>query len=424
MSTKGVGALLLALIALMAIPRIVGPSWRVIAMPNQMRLIEGHLVQWESETMFRTMKAMVTDLPRAEIYSPTFAFSTDEYRAILPIFTAAVLTNLLGSFYWGSMLADLLWWWGGAMATVALLGRIGIPRGVAVIAGVFAAVSPLGVAYVGSGNLHAASSLCLPIYSLLIWDALVAEGRNPVSGGIRIGVFLLAASLTYTYQWVLIPAFGLWLSIGNRRMSRALAVLVGVAVFGVLTFTVRQVLGFVGLTVTVHMNDPLVVLFGRAGIENEASARVGLALASVVEMAKHWVGQVPSVLVDTMWSYHPIMIALAVVGFAIGSWQLRCWVVITSLIAFAQGLIYSVPWVTMTAFPFVYGCAALGVRAVARWGSRGWLRREAPGSALMRKAESAVATGVIFVMVLATNLDLFGIDWYVVKWWGFWYVPH
>ena len=90
MSTRGVGALLVVLIALMAIPRIIGPSWRVIAMPNQMRLIEGHLVQWESETMFRATKAMVTDLPLAEIYPPTFAFSTDEYRAIVPIFTAAV----------------------------------------------------------------------------------------------------------------------------------------------------------------------------------------------------------------------------------------------------------------------------------------------------------------------------------------------
>ena len=424
MSTRGVGALLMVLIALMAIPRIIGPSWRVIAMPNQMRLIEGHLVQWESETMFRTMKAMVTDLPLVEIYSSSFQMSTDEYRAILPIFTAAVFANVLGSFYWGSMLADLLWWWAGAMATVALLSRIGIPRGVAVIAGVFAATSPLGVAYVGSGNLHAASSLCLPIYSLLIWDALVADGRNPISGGIRIGIVLLAASLTYTYQWVLIPAFGFWLAIGHRCMSRAFALLLGVTVFGGLTFAVRQFLGFVGLTVTAHINDPLLVLLGRATIEDESSARVGVALATAVELIRHWAGQVPSVLVDTMWSYHPLMIALAVLGFANGSWQLRCWVVITSLIALAQGLIYSVPWVTMTAFPFVYGCAAHGVTAVARWGSRRWLKRDGTGSPLVRKAGSAAAVGVIIVMVLATNIDLVGIDWYVVKWWGFWYVPH
>ena len=64
MSTRGVGALLLVLIAVVAIPRIIGPSWRVIAMPSQMRLIEGRLVQWESETMFRTMSAMVADPPR------------------------------------------------------------------------------------------------------------------------------------------------------------------------------------------------------------------------------------------------------------------------------------------------------------------------------------------------------------------------
>ena len=43
---------------------------------------------------------------------------------------------------------------------------------------------------------------------------------------------------------------------------------------------------------------------------------------------------------------------------------------------------------------------------------------------MVRKAGSAAAVGVIIVMVLATNIDLVGIDWYVVKWWGFWYVPH
>ena len=189
-------------------------------------------------------------------------------------------------------------------------------------------------------------------------------------------------------------------------------------------FPGHYLLGFVGLTVTAHINDPLVVLVGRAGIEDESSARVGVALATAVELVKHWAGQVPSVLVDTMWSYHPLMIALAVLGFASGSWQLRCWVVVTSLIALAQGLIYSVPWVTMTAFPFVYGCAALGVREVAGWGSRGWQKRAVADVPLLQKAETPLAVGVIIVMVLATNLDLFGIDWYVVKWWGFWYVPH
>lgn len=424
MSNRGVAALLVALIALMATPRIVGPSWRVIAMPNQMRLMEGHLVQWESETMFRTMRAMVTDLPLEEIYSPTFSFSTDEYRAILPIFTAAVFANVLGSFYWGSMFADLVWWWGGAMATVGLLGRIGTPRGVALIAGVFSAVSPLGVAYVGSGNLHAASSLSLPIYLLAIWDALLESGRGRVTSGIRIGVFLLAASLTYTYQWVLIPAFALWLTVGYRRMSSAVALSLGIAVFSVLTFAVRQALESVGLRVTAHINDPIVVVLGRAGIEKVNATQVGSALASGLDLAGHWVSLVPSVLIDTMWSYHPLMIGLAVLGFVVGSWTIRCWVLITSLIALAQGLIYSVPWVTMTAFPFVYGSAALGVRVIAVWGSRLRLTRGSLVSSLDRRTGSVVAIGVIVVMVLATNLDLLGIDWYVLKWWGFWYVPH
>jgi hypothetical protein len=204
MTTVRLGVLLGVVVVAMAVPRIIGPSWRVIAMPNQMRLMEGHLVQWESETMFRTMKAMVTDLPNEALYPyevlspPTFGFSTDEYRALLPIFTASVLASVVGSLYWGSMLADLSWWWGGAMCTVALLGRLGASRGVAVTAGLLAAVSPLGVAYVGSGNLHAASSLSLPIYATAIWGSVFVPRPGPLRVGMRVGILLFASSITYT----------------------------------------------------------------------------------------------------------------------------------------------------------------------------------------------------------------------------------
>jgi hypothetical protein len=78
----------------------------------------------------------------------------------------------------------------------------------------------------------------------------------------------------------------------------------------------------------------------------------------------------------------------------------------------------------MTAFPYVYGCAATGVRTVSEWCGRRWSVPRSTRLGRPSGTQSVVAVLTISCMALATNLDVFGIDWYVVKWWGFWYVPH
>ncbi|MBU6280406.1 MAG: hypothetical protein KGN78_14290 [Actinomycetales bacterium] len=423
MTTGRVAILLAAVVVAMAMPRIAGPSWRVIAMPNQMRLMEGRPVQWESETMFRTMKAMVTDLPNEALYPPTFGFSTDEYRAILPIFTASVIASVVGSLYWGSMLADLSWWWGGAVCTVALLGRLGVSRGVAVMAGMLTAVSPLGVAYVGSGNLHAASSLSLPIFATAIWDALFVAHPRPLLAGMRVGILLFAASLTYTYQWVLIPTFALVIAVQARTGARGLSLLAGVVVFGALTICARQALALIGLPINAHINDPLAVLLGGEGASGTPNSLANAVSAGLMAVNR-WVQNAPSVFADTVWSYHPIMVAVAVVGCLHASRPVLAWVGAASLVAFAQGLIYSVPWVTMTAFPYLYGCAALGVHVQSTLLQKKLAMVYALGDVSPKRVRSIIAGAMMVVLTLSTNLDVIGIDWYVVKWWGFWYVPH
>jgi hypothetical protein len=423
MTTGRVAVLLAAVVVAMAVPRIAGPSWRVIAMPNQMRLMDGRPVQWESETMFRTMKAMVTDLPDEALYPPTFGFSTDEYRAIIPIFTASVLATVVGSFYWGSMLADLVWWWGGAMCTVALLGRLGVARGVAVMAGVLTAVSPLGVAYVGSGNLHAASSLSLPIYATAIWDVLFTPHPRPILAGMRVGILLFAASLTYTYQWVLIPTFAMVIAVQARTVARGSSLLAGVVVFVALTVGAKQLLAMIGLPVNAHINDPLAVLLGAAGSNGEAVSLANAVAAGLMAVTR-WVQNAPSVFADTVWSYHPMTVAVAVVGCLHSPRSVRTWVAVSSVVAFAQGLIYSVPWVTMTAFPYLYGCAALGVHVLSKWFHNLLMKINIRRDTSPKRVRSIIAGVMIVVLTLPTNLDVIGIDWYVVKWWGFWYVPH
>jgi hypothetical protein len=423
MTMGRVAVLLAAVVVAMAVPRITGPSWRVIAMPNQMRLMEGRPVQWESETMFRTMKAMVTDLPNEALYPPTFGFSTDEYRAILPIFTASVIASVVGSLYWGSMLADLSWWWGGAVCTVALLGRLGVSRGVAVMAGMLTAVSPLGVAYVGSGNLHAASSLSLPIYATAIWDVLFTPHPRPILAGMRVGILLFAASLTYTYQWVLIPTFAMVIAVQARTMARGSSLLAGVIVFVALTVGAKQLLAMIGLPVNAHINDPLAVLFGGVGASGTPNSLANAASAGLMAVNR-WMQNAPSVFADTVWSYHPVVVGVAVVGCLRGPKSVRTWVAVSSVVAFAQGLIYSVPWVTMTAFPYLYGCAALGVHLLSILLQKKLATVNALGDVSPKRVRSIIAGVIMVVLILSTNLDVIGIDWYVVKWWGFWYVPH
>ena len=64
MSTVRLGVIFALTILISSLPRSTGPSWRMMAMPNQMRIIEDHPVQGESDTMFRTVTAMVSDVPR------------------------------------------------------------------------------------------------------------------------------------------------------------------------------------------------------------------------------------------------------------------------------------------------------------------------------------------------------------------------
>ncbi len=405
---------LLALVTAMAFARIEGEPWRGIVMPNQMRVLEAREVQYESETMFRTTRAMVSNQTIGQIYE-TSSFMTDDYRAILPIGTAAVGTNLLGSWYWGSVFSDVAWWWAGAWATATLAALAGASPIAAFLAGGLAAVGPLGVGYIGSGNLHAASSLSLPIYLLLAWKILDRHDLGTITRGVGIGVIAFLSSITYTYQWVLFPVLGAMSLRPSMRRWR-LPLPVALATFGIATYATRAALDAVGLGVAAHMNDPLRVVSGRL---DDLHAVVADPFGHVVGICRTaW-----SVAIDTLWAYHPIVAVLGVLGMVRGPRILRALGACSAILAFAQGLVYNVPWVTMTAFPAVYASVGVALDQAAQalakaCRRRGWSVRSA------RLAGFAVALGGFTIAAGATNLDLVGIDAYVIRWWGTWYVPH
>jgi len=93
------------------------------------------------------------------------------------------------------------------MAPAALLARVGLPQTDSTSTGLLVAASHLGVADVGSGNLHAARSMPLLLLLMIVWDALMPATPSMLFSGLRIGIILLAPSLTNTNQWMLVPVF-------------------------------------------------------------------------------------------------------------------------------------------------------------------------------------------------------------------------
>jgi hypothetical protein len=112
-SLAKLGVFYAAISLVVSFVQIFGLSWRVIAMPSQMRLIQVHLVQWSSKTMFRTMRAMVSDHPRGFLGEGADKVSADECRALLQVSYAAVLITV-GLTNLDAIGVDehVLRWWG------------------------------------------------------------------------------------------------------------------------------------------------------------------------------------------------------------------------------------------------------------------------------------------------------------------------
>jgi hypothetical protein len=114
---------------------------------------------------------------------------------------------------------------------------------------------------------------------------------------------------------VLTPTFALAVAVLARSRARVASMVVGVVVFGALTSAAKLVLAFTGLTVTAHINDPMTVLLGSIGT---GSGGVSLArgMSDALALVVGWVQRGPSVLLDIVWSYHPVVMGMAALGVA------------------------------------------------------------------------------------------------------------
>ena len=399
---------LLVIVAL-TIPRVVGSSWRSIMLPGGMRNVEGLPVHWEPYVLLRSIQAMSADtVPRGMVDG----YNTDEYRATLPTYFAAIMTQVTESYVIGVTVSEVVWWWFGALS-VFVLARSFVSASTAYCAGVLTCASPLGVGHVGSASLHTASSLSLSVLLVIAWRILY-DGRLAFVPKVALyGSCLYLSSITYTYQWFLAPFFVV-VTAASRSRDRVLASVLGIGIFFAFRLMSYGVLALGGLEVHTHLNDPLRIMQARlSGMFAPTSghwAAIGPFLADTVA----------DVVVGTVSSYHVVVVVGALIGLLMVR-DARFGIASGAAISlgFAFGAVYGLAWVLMSGYPFVYALAAHGMSTAA-----GAVAMRLPYLREHQYASHALLACGTAVLAAFTNLDLVGDPTFAITWWRWWYIPH
>ena len=400
----------LMLIVAITTPRVVGANWRSIMSPRDMRNLESFPVQWEAFLVLRSLHAMSSDAAPSDIIE---WYSSDEYRATLPTYCAAIVAQITKSYIIGITISEVAWWWLGALS-VYILARSFVSAPAAYCAGVLTCASPLGVGHVGSAHLHTASSLSLSVFLLIAWRVL-DDNRIPIGPKILLyGSCLYLSSITYTYQWFIVPFFLITAAFPTFSRRRMIAAVAGAGAFLTLRWASYAVLRLGGLEVHTHQNDPLRFTLARI------SDPTVLETTHMAEMWSLVIAKGTTVILGTISSYHWLIVLSAGLGlllirderFTIASGT-------AVLLAFAFGTIYDIAWVLMSSYPFVYALAAHGMVSGTRFITlRSPLLRDDP------RAQVALLAASVALAITASNLDLAGNANFAIGWWRWWYTPH
>lgn len=415
-----IACVLMITILIMALPRIYGPSWRSIITPMDMRVVDNNQMQWEGFLMFRSMQMTMSSETPDHVRK---YFSTDEYRALLPIFLAAIGTKWSGSYYWGVTISELVWWWVGSLSTMVLARRLGYNWYTATITGLLTATSPIAVAHIGAAHLHTASSMALPVATLIAWDAINNIKRVLFINIIVTGFAIFISSITYTYQWVLIP-WMLGLAVVARQPRRWTLTIIGAVIaFSAFTALARATLEAGGLIVHTHLNDPIEVLVDRMC---SLMTIDGLdILAFVTPLAP----MIWKLLSEMVFFYHPLISGLAFLGIFQSNKLHLFWLLLATSISILQTFIYPLPWVSMSAFPLVYISSSLGIIFISlKWKLFILIllnKHYKSNRVIFWLAHPMIPMFFLtFVAMSVTNIDLIGDDTFVIQWWGSWYIYH
>ena len=403
------------LIVFLSVPRIINGGWRGIIEPMDMRILENNVIQHEAHLMLRSTHAMLSNNISQEFI---LQFSSSEYRALIPIYTQTLFTLITNSYFWGGILSEIVWWWLGSVCMFVLSLRMGNRRIVSFMSGLLAACSPLAVAQIGAGHLHAASSLALPIVMLLGWDALHRVGSAAASI-IMMSFTFFTASIFYVHHWIVIPWFVVIIVLSKNCARVALRISASIAGFLLINYLFHATINMVGLRVhTDQFNDPGVLLSAHyLHITNVfiSADRWNLGLAAIIlEETSSLLGNITNLGMYYGW---PIAIFAVLGALSTDNRLSRVSCCFSGILALMQGFITSQPWVLMSTFPFIYICSALG----AHWASvqiRVLLLKIAPefDSRYLMYIQKCILGIFIVLCIGITNQDLWGNSQFVLYW--------
>ncbi len=407
-----VGLFLAVLILLLAWPRLTGPSWTTFQMPFDLRESEGNTVQWEQIHHFDALRATLQS--DAGWVIEEGRYSTDHYRGLLPIYVSAILAYWLDSSYKGFALVDLLGWWLAAWALYHLARRLDTDHLSALTAAVLLSASPLLIGYMWRNAVHVIHSGSLVPYFLVALLLLTDKRLNHGWRVIGLASVIYVASITYQYQWIIIPCLLALTVVEQRRWILALSIVTAALLFIGMTVMTYQVLDLAGLSVSSHLNDPLTVVRSRLVHAMEGdSLGLGRSFLELVELL--------------IKSYHPFIVLLTVIGVIFAPTRLRILVFAGTILGFATSYLHSWSWIAMNGYPFLYISAGLALVRGPRWladtvarvGSRRWphsAARMASGSGMLARLSTVV---LLLLAMWSTNGDLFGDYDFAQEWWGY-----
>ncbi len=408
------------LIISLSIPRIFSGGWRHIIEPMDMRILDNFPIQYEAVLVLRSTHAMLSNEITDEYRRN---FSTDEYRAVLPIFTAALFTLVTSNYFWGSAFSDMFWWWLGALAVYALSRRLGHPSASAIIAGTLVTSSPLAVAQIGAGHLHAASSLALPIPMLIAWDALL-PARSRTASITLIAFSILISSLLYTYQWVMIPWVIYVACIHKSRRILIIRATLACLLYYVLSLTVQGFFSAGGLTLHANQNDPILVLQSRLGVDIGALKDVTtwpLRLFNLIIISFY------VTILNLFSAYSPFIFFWSLLGLFTRNVTHILLYVFSIMFSVAQGAITDLPWVIMSGFPIIYISAGSAISTLGANISQHLQPAQLSQGGITKVITHSIPTLVLLLVMYClyvTNIDLFGDYSFVRSWFSMGYKPH
>jgi|GEM_PF-2260871 len=403
-------AALFGLVCVLALLRILTGPWYHTYNPPGANLLEGWPVSWESEYYLIHLPSFLGDGP------PALGLSLVHTRTFINLYLASMLTAWTGSAFWSFAAVDVVIWFLGGVAAFHLMRRLGTSSVAAALGTLLCVSSPILSSNMWRHDLHAANFSTMPL-GLWAGIALVEDERNRGKLTLGLGALLFLLSVSYQYQWILVPVLAVLLAFQTRfaPTSRAGIWAGAVVLYLVASAIFRGILDISGYG-SMLLGGEVVSRPSQLALDRLRAARGPLDLVPLLPVVH--------VSLETMQVYHPLVFITGIAGMLLANWRTRLVALVASAVTLASTLLYSAPWTAMSAFPLVYlgagmACEALGLAAahVSRLLPIPYVRV----SPFRLGAVVTVCVSVLCAAMLCvlTNLDLAGDTRFLMRFWSY-----